>query len=366
MVDWNKVNKMRRYISKISSLILTLSVIIAANSCDHKDLCFYHPHVAPVRVNVDWSLFTMEEPTGMTAYAYPLHEDNVDIYRFITHQIDYITLDLEAGSFHTLVFNQSESEYGTLEFRDLEDYNTAQVSVAQSKSSWMYSKSPETKVGSEPEWLAVGTAPNVEVTEEMVRLAEEEYLAGREDIITRAATKVYFDVATVTPISVIKQIEFNVFCKGFYNLRSVRASIEGMAEGCYLASGDNTSGIVAHTIDTWEATENPQDITQGTVTATLSTFGIPSGHEGSPEENKLTISFLLVDNNTIVDHVFNIGDILTQFNEMDGSDGEIQKVVVNLELPERLPDVRPVDGSDGGFDVNVDNWGDEITTIIPI
>ena len=357
---------MRRRNSKILSLILTLSVILAANSCEHKDLCFYHPHVAPVRVNVDWSLFTMENPTGMTAYAYPLHEDDVNIYRFITHKINYITLDLEAGSFNTLVFNQSESEYGTLEFRDLEDYNTAQVSVVQSKSSWMASKSPETKIGSEPEWLAVGRAQSVEVTEEMVKLAEEEYLASREDINTRAVTKVYFDVATVTPISVIKQVEFNVFCGGFYNLRSVRASIEGMAEGCYLASGANTTGIVAHTIDNWEATENPDDITQGTATATLSTFGIPSGHNGTPEENKLTVSFLLVDNKTVVDHVFNIGDILAQFNEMDGSDGEIQKVVVNLELPENLPDVQPVDGSDGGFNVNVDNWGDEIVTEFPI
>ena len=87
--------------NSFASLVLALSVIIAATSCEHKELCYYHPHVAPVRVNVDWSLFTMEDPTGMTAYAYPLHEDDNDIYRFISHNINYITLDLEAGFFHT-------------------------------------------------------------------------------------------------------------------------------------------------------------------------------------------------------------------------------------------------------------------------
>ena len=350
----------------VASLVLTLSVIFAAISCEHKELCFYHPHTAPVRVNVDWSLFTMEEPTGMTAYAYPLNEDDVDYYRFISHNIDYITLDLEAGFFNTLVFNQSESEYGTFEFSNLEEYNTAQVRVVQVKSNWYASKVPETKVGSEPEWLGVGRADNIEVTEAMVQTAEDEYLANHQGIITRADSRSVNDVATVTPISVIKQIEFIVNCEGIYNLRSVRASIDGMAEGCLLSTGDNTAGQVAHTIDKWEIVKDPSNITRGYVTATLSTFGIPAGHNADPEDNKFSIHFLLVDNETISDFDFNIGDILSQFNEMDGLDGEIQKVVVELTLPERLPDVKPVDGSDGGFDINVDNWGDEITTILPI
>lgn len=352
-------------LKRIASLVLTLSVIIAAASCEHKELCYYHPHVAPVRVNVDWSLFPMDEPTGMTAYAYPLHEDENDIYRFISHNINYITLELEAGFFHTLVFNQSESEYGTLEFSNLEDYNTAQVRVVQAQANWYSTKAPETKVGSEPEWLAVGTAENVEVTEEMVRIAEEEFLANRQEQMMRAIGRAINDVATVTPISVIKQVEFRVYCEGLYNLRSVRASVDGMAEGCILATGEVTQGSVSHTIDAWSIEEYEYDITRGELVATLGTFGIPSGHTGKPEENKFSIHLMLVDNQTTVDYDFNIGDLLTEFKELDGSNGELQKVVVKLRLPEKLPDVKPVDGVDGGFDVDFSGWGDEIVTVIP-
>lgn len=352
-------------LKRIASLVLTLSVIIAATSCEHKELCYYHPHVAPVRVNVDWSLFPMDEPTGMTAYAYPLHEDENDIYRFISHNINYITLELEAGFFHTLVFNQSESEYGTLEFSNLEDYNTAQVRVLQTKSNWYATKAPDTKVGTEPEWLAVGTAENVEVTEEMVRIAEEEFLANRQEQMMRAIGRAINNVATVTPISVIKQVEFRVYCEGLYNLRSVRASVDGMAEGCILATGEVTQGSVSHTIDAWSIEEYEYDITRGELVATLGTFGIPSGHTGKPEENKFSIHLMLVDNQTTVDYDFNIGDLLTEFKELDGSNGELQKVVVKLRLPEKLPDVKPVDGVDGGFDVDFSGWGDEIVTVIP-
>lgn len=352
-------------LKRIASLVLTLSVIIAAASCEHKELCYYHPHVAPVRVNVDWSLFPMDEPTGMTAYAYPLHEDENDIYRFISHNINYITLELEAGFFHTLVFNQSESEYGTLEFSNLEDYNTAQVRVLQTKSNWYATKAPDTKVGTEPEWLAVGTAENVEVTEEMVRIAEEEFLANRQEQMMRAIGRAINNVATVTPISVIKQVEFRVYCEGLYNLRSVRASVDGMAEGCILATGEVTQGSVSHTIDAWSIEEYEYDITRGELVATLGTFGIPSGHTGKPEENKFSIHLMLVDNQTTVDYDFNIGDLLTEFKELDGSNGELQKVVVKLRLPEKLPDVKPVDGVDGGFDVDFSGWGDEIVTVIP-
>ncbi len=352
-------------LKRIASLVLTLSVIIAAVSCEHKELCYYHPHVAPVRVNVDWSLFPMDEPTGMTAYAYPLHEDENDIYRFISHNINYITLELEAGFFHTLVFNQSESEYGSFEFTHLEDYNTAQVRVRQTKSNWYATKAPDTKVGTEPEWLAVGCAENIEVTEEMVRIAEEEFLANRQEQMIRAIERAINNVATVTPISVIKQVEFRVYGEGLYNLRSVRASVDGMAEGCILATGDVTENKVSHTIDTWTIDYIGSDRSIGDLVATLGTFGIPSGHTGKPEENKFSIHLMLVDNQTTIDYDFNIGDILTEFNELDGSNGELQKVVVKLRLPERLPDVKPVDGEGGGFDINFDGWGDEIVIVIP-
>ena len=199
----------------------------------------------------------------------------------------------------------------------------------------------------------------------MVRIAEEEFLANRQEQMIRAIGRAINNVATVTPVSVIKQVEFRVYGEGLYNLRSVRASVDGMAEGCILATGDVTENKVSHTIDTWTIDYIGSDRSIGDLVATLGTFGIPSGHTGKPEENKFSIHLMLVDNQTTIDYDFNIGDILTEFNELDGSNGELQKVVVKLRLPERLPDVKPVDGEGGGFDIDFDGWGDEIVTVIP-
>lgn len=308
----------------------------------------------------------MDSPTGMTAIAYPLNYEDMDYWKFVSHNINYITLDLEAGAFNTLVFNQDVSEFGTLEFRDLDKYDAASVRVVQTKSAnWLSTRVPQTKVCSEPEWLAVGTAENVEVTEEMVKIAEEEFLANRKESLTRTSTKTINDVATVWPISVIKQIEFNVYCEGLYNLRSVRASIDGLAEGCLLHSGETVPDKVSHTIDAWDINEFDYDITKGYLVSRLSTFGIPLGHKATPEENVFSIHLLLVDNSTVIDYDFNIGDVLAKFNELDGKDGQIQKVVVDLVIPERLPDVKPVGGEGGGFDINVDDWGDETVIHFP-
>ena len=359
---------MRRFrLNNLASLLWTFIALIVASSCEHKELCYYHPHTAPARVNVDWRLFTMEDPTGMTAYAYPLHDDDVPYYRFITHNLNYITLDLEAGAFHTIVFNQSESEYGSFEFANLEDYNTAEVRVIQVKSSWYTTRAPETKVATEPEWLAVGRQENIEVTEEMVEVAEAEYLASLQQQMMRTATRVVNNVGTVTPISVIKVVEFRVYGEGLYNLRSVRAALEGMAEGCLLSTGQPSDVRVAHIMEGWSLETLPNDPASGDIVYSLQTFGLPEGHNGTVNENKFSISLLLVDNKTTLTYDYYIGDILAQFNEMDGMDGQVQKVVVNLELPERLPDVMPVGGEGGGgFQANVDDWGDEITTTIPI
>ena len=218
---------MRRFKKILTSLIVFVTTVIAAVSCmddidlGFKELCFYHPHTAPVKVKVDWSKFRhIERPTGMTVYAYPLNPDE-DLFRFVSHNLDAVTLDLKAGFFHAFAFNQSDSEYATLEFYNLEDFDNAEVRVIQVKSNWYSTRTPETKLGAEPEWLAIDRKMNIHVTKEMVEIAEQEYLAARQEaararqqakreIDTKAPTKVtktQHDVGTLEPKSIIKNVD---------------------------------------------------------------------------------------------------------------------------------------------------------------
>ena len=41
----------------IYTLLYTLVAIALFASCEHKDLCYHHPHTTDVRIDVDWSMF---------------------------------------------------------------------------------------------------------------------------------------------------------------------------------------------------------------------------------------------------------------------------------------------------------------------
>lgn len=383
---------MRRCRNIAASLVVLLSIILSVVSCNKdldfdfgfKDLCFYHPHTAPVKVNVDWNHFRhLEKPTGMTSYVWADNSDQ-KIARFVSHNLNYITLDLLEGYYHAFVFNQSESEYSTIEFHNLDDFYKAEARVIEVKSSWYSTKLPESKVGAEPEWLAIDCVQNIEVSEEMVAKAEAEYLATLPEAQrqqkyneknTKAPTKTQNEVGPLVPTSIIKNVDIFIHLENLPYLRSALGALEDMAEGCYISTRTPTENLVTHTIGSWEViyhtTESGSvDMMKGALKATLSTFGLPAGHSGKPEDNNLYIKLLLVDNETILEHDFPIGDILADLNDYNGTqlDGNGKPIwpEIHVYFPEPLPEVEPVGGGNGGFDVGVDGWGDDIVTILPL
>lgn len=383
---------MRRCRNIAASLVVLLSIILSVVSCNKdldfdfgfKDLCFYHPHTAPVKVNVDWNQFRhLEKPTGMTSYVWADNSDQ-KIARFVSHNLNFITLDLLEGYYHAFVFNQSESEYSTIEFHNLDDFYKAEARVIEVKSSWYSTKLPESKVGAEPEWLAIDCVQNIEVSEEMVAKAEAEYLATLPEAQrqqkyneknTKAPTKTQNEVGPLVPTSIIKNIDIFIHLENLPYLRSALGALEDMAEGCYISTRTPTENLVTHTIGSWEViyhtTESGSvDMMKGALKATLSTFGLPAGHSGKPDDNNLYIKLLLVDNETILEHDFPIGDILADLNDYNGTqldeNGKPIWPEIHVYFPEPLPEVEPVGGGSGGFDVGVDGWGDDIVTILPL
>ena len=44
---------------------------IALASCEHKELCYHHPHTVTLRVEFDWRDAPEADPDGMCVYFYP-------------------------------------------------------------------------------------------------------------------------------------------------------------------------------------------------------------------------------------------------------------------------------------------------------
>lgn len=370
---------MRKSLRYIALHLFAWVLLFATASCNKeldfgfKDLCYYHPHTAPVKLNVDWSKFRhIERPTGMSVYVWP-DDPAQEFKKILTHDLDGITLNLLEGSYKSFIFNQSETEFSTIEFFNLNNFEKAEVRVKQTKSSWYTTREPETKIGEEPEWMAIDCVRDIIVTEEMVKTAEEEYLAsiGKN---ARFGTRVN-EIGTLVPKSVIKSIDIYIRFDNLFYLRSALAALEDMAEGCYISTRETTGNKVTHTVNSWQVIYEKDEygndnLMKGMLKTTISTFGLPAGHTGTPEETNFFMKLLLVDQETILTHDFPLGEILANLNSCDGSqvdeNGKAIWPAIYLEWPEPLPIVKPVGSGDSAFDVGVSDWGDEIVTILPM
>ncbi len=337
---------MRRTIKHIA---LACSFLIMA-SCTHKDLCYHHPHTAKVSFMSDWSKFEKETPTGMTVMVYP--QQGSETIKHLTHDISNATLNLPVCIDHSIIFNQSESEYGSVSFRGMDSYETAEVYTNSTKSSWYKTRAEDERVVTDPEWIGTSRHEGAEVTQQMVDATGEDMLAR-----TQQRNALGFVIAEHTPQNIIYTVTVTVHVKGFHNLRSARASLDGLAEGYYFGSGKYSKNSVTQLIENWQKNVDEVDPTKGTITATITCFGLPEGHTATPEENRFSLSILLVDNKTVMDYTFDVGD---RFENDNSADVKVSlSLDLEIEIEEPLPDVKPEGGSGSGFDATVDEWGDE-------
>lgn len=333
--------------------MLLLVCIAALTSCHHKELCLHHPHTANVRIDVDWSGFKKEVPTGMSVMVY---DDNGNLVEsHLTNTTTHAYVSLEAGIYHSIVYNQSPSEFGSVIFNGLDNYSTAAVRIKPLVSKWYKTKAEEEKVGSEPEWIGADRVENSVVTSEMVDITTEHFVQENK---TRSGSEVSFVIAEHHPLNIIYTLFVTVHADGIYNLRSARASLDGLAEGYVFHKEGPTEGTVTQLFESWEMTQDKTDPTKGYITSKITCFGLPDGYRGLPEDNTFMFSVLLVDNATIVDFPFEVGDKIRK-RVVDGVEQDMEyEIELWLDVP--LPDVPPVGGSSSGFDAVVEEWGEEV------
>lgn len=344
----------------LSWVLLLLCVV----SCSHDELCYHHPHDSRVRFNVDWSDFVEEVPTGMTVMVFP--QDGGKVQTQHTNTITHALFAIPAGRYHSLVYNQSPSEFGGLSFRGMEQFETAEVYANPTDSRWYVSRGDEDgRLVTEPEWLGTDRLENIVVTPEMVNQTGEENMTQLTSSRARSDNGIL--VGNYKPQNIVYTITVKVHIEGIYNLRSARASLTGLAEGYWLGKGKPTANKVIQLMEDWKLTINPDDPTRGTIETQIACFGLPDGHRGTAEENELMLSLLLVDNKTKLDFPFYVGDDFEAHMEEDIHLTQSLALQVDITIPERLPDVKPEGYTEGGgFDAKVEDWGEEQQIEIPM
>ena len=199
---------MKRCINRFM-LCWLLTILFASCIYDDYSDCPQESDRKMVRINVDWHLFDKEVPTGMTVMVFPWSGGAP--HTVLTNEITHADFSLEPGKYHVLVFNQSTTEFGTLDFLGMDSYETARAVVLHTTSRW-YSRGDNELIGVEPEWLASDKLDEFEVSED-------------------------FSEVTLTPRNVLSHIQVNVKVPSIGYLYSARGSLTGISEGFLLGQG---------------------------------------------------------------------------------------------------------------------------------
>lgn len=343
----------------IFDIVVLLTMVMIAVSCDHKDLCYYHPHVAPVKVKVDWEAANGKNIEGMTAYLFAKQNDEQTINTTIsTHQVNEINFDLLEGKYDVAVFNSIPEEYYTIDFFNLTDYNTASVQASQINVPSWYTKynvkSNDKFVAAQPEWIARGYSSDITVTKEMVDKAENEYISNDFSMSARTVTL----VDEVIPDSLTCKLHVKVELKGIDSYYQSRAIVSGLAIGKHIYTMEPLNETVSHYagLENWKlVSDHLSSDNKGIIQGEITCFGLPGGKTGnlSPEDVKLTIEIMLVDKKTIItaEAPLNIGHLI--YKDHKSNNLFMQSAIF---FPVELPYVNPEDGTGGGFGVEFEDW----------
>lgn len=347
-----------RYFQKIARLLAGLALVSGLAGCNYRELSELYYGSAQVWISVDWSKFTKEVPSGMSVYCYPRdNKDRTEPYVYLSNDISGVLVNLPLGTYDVMVFNQSVDEFGSMRFENMNQFSTACAILEDYDTKWSV-KADDQGVAYEPEWLAIDTYEEFTVTLDMIK--------GKVTTIT------------LYPENVVYTTNVTVRIYGTNNVRSVRGSMTGMAQAIMMSTGIRSSVPVTHALENWTMNVTDKARGYGEVVTSFRTFGLPAGTKAintnrKADYNILHSSFLLVDDKTITDASFKVGnrldvdDVKMEINLKVGygSDkGQDPGEGVDPDKPIVIPDVNPTGG--GGFTAILNDWDADQEIEIPI
>lgn len=314
---------------KVIAGCLAVMLLPLFTACEHKDLCYDHPHSASVEVVFDWTEAPDAHPATMSLYLYP--EDGSEPMRYEFTKREGGTIVVPEGMYDALCVNSDKETHRIV---DKERMETFQVTTGNTRSlrGTLATRSE--------------TAPKARGAEEERNVMEPEALwsdhAERLDISPASGVR----RIVLTPKPRVNTCSVEV--RNVENLRHVSAlsaSLTGMAGGWLAGIDELTTEKV--TIP-FEVCAN-EDKTM--LTGNLSFFGHCPKEAG---EHKLMIYALMSDGNT---YYFE-ADVTGQLHDPAQDPTHIVIVIDKLPLP------KPITGG-GGLQPTVKDW-EEVHISLPM
>lgn len=363
---------MKAFVSKL--LFPLLAVVTLVLACERRPLLYMEEAGVKVVVKVIWKAEIYPEgvkPSGVTLYFF---RDGQFYRQQTTADVDSCAVQLDPGRYRLYMISQSPEEYGQMEFENMTDFNNASVRVVETKSRWYTRTAEEEELIANPEMMIAGVSDEFIVSEEMVenyqyynynlRKHQRASTKGEEydpSAMTKAEEMVnYYTIRVpIYPKSIVSQYWVTIYSDNVDVLKSVRASTSGMARSFELTQDMTGDDEGTQFITQWSLTIDDPFTRVGHIDGKITTFGFPRGEMPSPQrDSTLNVSALLIDNATVEDYVFNVGDRIESGDPPEGYRALYRLVFGSAAAPEiHPPDVHPP-GESSGFDATVSDWED--------
>ena len=329
-------------------MISSLSLLLLVTACEHKELCYHHPHTAQLQVEFDWSYAPdaerNNEVEGMCLWFYPVDEAGTQTGEPMRYDLAGMkggTVEIPVGRYQVLYYN---NDYEVVQFRGVGDFwqqecYTREGSLFEpvfgnaSYSAPRAKGTEEERVVITPEMMWGDHAMNVDIREKglsywFVRDGETERTTIERDELR----------LTLMPHEQI--------CRYTYEIRNVKnvgyvtqmsASLSGMSGSVFCASEQVED----------EAVTLPFEASFDEQTHIVGDFHTFGHHPENDERHKLALYVWLNDGSKWL-YTF---DVTGQVDEAPDK-RRVHIVIDELSLPEPI-------GDDSGFQPTVDGWIEE-------
>lgn len=349
----------------IRHIFTTLCAAIAIVSCERKPLydnCICTNTLA-IPIHVNW------QPSGVAPQNVSvLFYNTEDGKLFLEHTFEHNSNDIQSyaklpiGSYTAVIFNELRNQIDYVSCINHEDITT--LKFQSNEADPLRSKAPTRTYMKQSGDLAVTTVENIVVTEEMI--VEAAYKSFDEMLNTKAVSpetkSTVESLMDVTPLKKNTTINITAHIKNIYYARMPSlVDLTNLADGYYVYGDKNskTPSTIQFTMN--NRTYDKNSLYNGTISATLQTFGTLEDRSSTASHDSSTpiildLLFKLVDEKQTEKSLdMDVTAKAIHTLESDGS----YTIDINVEFEDELPVVEP-EGSDGesGFGSEVENWED--------
>ena len=292
--------------------LVSVFLLMGLMACEHKDLCYNHPHFATVRVMFDWTkISNHDKPDGMRVVFHPIDDES-----------------------NTWIFDFPGGEEGRVEIPE-NDYRVVCFNYDTDGMVWKENDSytlftADTRDVKSPDGKQMAVTPPWLCGDHMDEVCLKDIPAGTERVIR------------LTPVNMVCHYTFEVNgIRGLERVADMRAALSGMSGSLNMAA----DSLPAHLS---ESLLFGGVISQDRIIGGFYTFGY------SVLDGQSNVFRLYLKNRSGSIHVVE-QDVTDQIRNVP-TVGHVADVHIVLDLDYEVPS--ETIGGDGGFDVDADDWDD--------